>query len=381
MKAMILGAGKGTRLYPLTWNTPKPAIEIMGRPVIDMLLEQFANQGIREFVINTSHLGDEIQKVCRSGRQYNAEVLYSYEGIKQGGELLPRPLGSAGALKRIQKNTGVFDGTFIVVCGDALIDLDVWEALRMHYQNAATATVIVKEVPEHEVSKYGVVEFDAECRVKSFQEKPALHEARSCFVNTGIYIFERRMLDLIPDEGEYDIGSQLLPDLVARGERFFAHCPDFTWLDVGNFSDIFSTTRALMKGELDGFSMPGRRISRHIHAGIGASIRPTGVFHNDVNYVAPGSRVESGAALQGVNCIGANCLVKKGAVLRDCIVMGEYLEFGESTNLERCIITNDYIIEESGRHRALWEVDEVNDLREPEPAVQPEFRLATAVNG
>ena len=125
MKAMILGAGKGTRLHPITMHTPKPLIPVMGRPVIDWLLNSFSRQGVNEFVINLGHLGGEIEKACQNGAAHGAEILYSWEGEMQADGFRAEPKGSAGSLRDIQDKFDVFDGTFVVVCGDAMIDFDV----------------------------------------------------------------------------------------------------------------------------------------------------------------------------------------------------------------------------------------------------------------
>ena len=230
MKAMILAAGRGTRVRPLTHELPKPMIPIMGKPVMEFLVEELSRHGFNQIMVNTAHLAAGIENYFGDGRRWGVEIGYSFEGHLEEGELKALPVGSAGGLKRIQKFSGFFDDTFLVVCGDALIDLDLTTAVRQHWQSGAVASLVVDEVPHHRVSHYGVVVCDSEGRVTSFQEKPAEDEALSNQVNSGIYIFEPEILDLIPDEIEFDIGSELIPLILARGLHMNAVASPLTGL-------------------------------------------------------------------------------------------------------------------------------------------------------
>jgi len=198
MKAMILAAGKGTRVRPITHTIPKPMIPILQKPVMEFLLELLKEHGFTEVMVNVSHLAEEIENYFRDGQRFGVEIAYSFEGRIQDGQLIGDALGSAGGLKKIQNFQSFFDETFVVLCGDALIDLDLTEAVRRHREKGAMASLITKRVPKDQVSSYGVVVTDADGRVRSFQEKPAVDEAASNMINTGIYIFEPEVLDFVP---------------------------------------------------------------------------------------------------------------------------------------------------------------------------------------
>ena len=115
----------------------------------------------------------------------------------------------------------------MVLCGDALIDLDLTAAVKMHREKGAIATIVTKSVDKELVSSYGVVVTDEEGRIKAFQEKPSVEEALSTQINTGIYIFEPEIIDYIPPNQEYDLGADLFPQLVAKNAPFYAVNMDF----------------------------------------------------------------------------------------------------------------------------------------------------------
>ena len=187
MKAMILAAGKGTRVQPLTYDLPKPMIPILGKPVMAYLVEHLAQHGVTDIMVNVSYLHEKIEEYFGEGHQFGVQIGYSFEGhTNDAGEVVPVPLGSAGGMKKIQEFGGFFDETTIVLCGDALIDLDLKSALLEHRRKGALASVITLEVPWDKVSSYGVVVSDADGRIQAFQEKPAQAEALSNCVSTGI---------------------------------------------------------------------------------------------------------------------------------------------------------------------------------------------------
>jgi mannose-1-phosphate guanylyltransferase len=199
MKAMILAAGKGTRVRPITYTIPKPMIPILQKPVMEFLLELLRQHGFNEIMVNVSHLANEIESYFRDGQRFGVQIAYSFEGrIEPDGQLVGEAIGSAGGMRRIQDFSPFFDGTFVVLCGDALIDLDLTKAVQWHREKGSIATVVMKTVPREEVSSYGVVVTDEEGRIKTFQEKPKVDEALSNCINTGIYIFEPEVLDYIP---------------------------------------------------------------------------------------------------------------------------------------------------------------------------------------
>lgn len=235
MKAMILAAGKGTRVRPLTDTVPKPMIPIINRPVMEFLVDLLRQHDFTDIIVSTSYLSHEIESYFREGSRFGVSIAYSFEGYHCDGEIVPDGLGSAGGLRKIQDFSKFFGGTFAVLCGDALIDLDLTQVVAEHRRNGAIATIVLKEVPADEVSRYGIVEVTREGRIVRFQEKPAQEEAVSRLANTGIYIFEPEVLDLVPPDRRFDIGAELFPMLAEQGLPFYGMSMSFTWIDSGRF--------------------------------------------------------------------------------------------------------------------------------------------------
>ena len=153
-------------------------------------------------------------------------------------------------MRRIQDFSGFFDDTTIVLCGDAIIDLDIKAALFEHKTKGAIASVVTLPVPQDQVKNYGIVVGDKAGKITSFQEKPSPEEAKSNLASTGIYIFEPQVLDLVPPNQEFDIGSQLFPMLVEKNLPFYAQSRHFNWIDIGRVSDYWAVCQRVLRGEI-----------------------------------------------------------------------------------------------------------------------------------
>jgi mannose-1-phosphate guanylyltransferase len=320
-KAMILAAGRGTRARPLSLTAPKPMIPILGRPVLERLLQYLSGSGFREVVINTSYRAAEIEDALRDGSSLGLSIGYSFEGyVDAKGVIVDEPLGSAGGMRRVQDHSGFFDSTFVVLCGDALIDVDLQDVVAEHRRRGALATLVGKRVPPEEVASYGVVVADASGHVASFQEKPQPKDAKSNLVNTGIYVFEPRIFDFIPTDGVYDIGSQLFPDLVARGESLYVSERDFRWVDLGSAKDYWSASQYLLTEGQDLATPPGREL------------RP-GVFVG-TNVAIDFDRVD----ITGPVVIGSSCSIAPGATIVGPTVIGKGSVVGPDVTLVRSVV-------------------------------------------
>src|ERR1700733_58012 len=164
MKAMLLAGGKGTKVRPLTDTVPKPMIPIINKPLMEFLIELLRQHGFDQIIISTSYLAHEIENYFREGSRFGVQIGYSFEGYYADGLPVLEGLGSAGGLKKIQDFSGFFDETFAVLCGDAMLDLDLTRALAFHRDRKAIATIVLKDVPREEVGKYGVVRTEPDGR-------------------------------------------------------------------------------------------------------------------------------------------------------------------------------------------------------------------------
>jgi mannose-1-phosphate guanylyltransferase len=348
MKAMILAAGKGTRVRPLTYDLPKPMIPLLGKPVMAYLVEHLAKYGVTEIMVNVSYLHDKIEDYFGEGHQFGVQIGYSFEGYtKDDGEVVPMPIGSAGGMKKIQEFGGFFDQTTIVLCGDALIDLDLKAALFEHRRKGALASVVTREVPWDRVSNYGVVVTDADGRISEFQEKPSQEEARSNFISTGIYIFEPEVIDLIPSGVPFDIGSQLFPLLAERGLPFYAQRRPFNWLDIGSVSDYWEVLQNVLTGEVAHMDVPGTRVDEGLWVGLNTSIDWHGTTIEGPVYIGSGTRIEAGVRIVGPSWIGHGSHLCEGAeVVRS--VLFEYTRVLPDVCLHEMIVFKDYSVDRKG---------------------------------
>lgn len=347
MKAMILAAGKGTRVRPITYTIPKPMIPIMQKPVMEFLLELLRHHGFTQIMANVSHLANEIEGYFRDGQRFGVELAYSFEGRIIDGKLVGEAVGSAGGMRKIQDFYPFFDETFVVLCGDALIDLDLTEALRQHREKGSIATIIMKSVPIKQVPSYGVVVTDDNGKVKSFQEKPAVEEALSTDINTGIYIFEPEIFDYIPSGVEFDIGGDLFPKLVAANAPFYGITMDFEWVDIGKVPDYWQAIQDVLTGQVKGVQIPGNEIKPGVYAGLNVKVNWDKVDIQGPVYIGGMTEIEDGATIIGPSMIGPSCCICSNAIV-DKSVIFEYSRIGRGVRLTDKLVFGRYCVDKNG---------------------------------
>jgi mannose-1-phosphate guanylyltransferase len=179
MKAMVLAAGRGTRVRPITDTVPKPMIPVINRPVMAFLIDLLRQHGFDQIIVSTSYLAQEIENYFGDGEPFGVKIAYSFEGYHVDGEPVPDGLGSAGGLKKLQEFSEFFDDTFAVLCGDAIIDLDLTEAVRQHREKQAIASIVLQEVKPSETERYGIVQTDADARASCDSRKNRSPKKRS----------------------------------------------------------------------------------------------------------------------------------------------------------------------------------------------------------
>lgn len=365
MKAMILAAGKGTRVRPLTQVLPKPMIPILGKPVMEYLVEELARHGFDQIMVNTSHLAPTIENYFNDGRRWGVEIGYSFEGLIKDGDVVAQPVGSAGGMRRIQDFGGFFDDTFLVVCGDALIDLDLTTVVRRHWQSGAVASLVAMHVDPSQVPNYGVVVCDDNGRITGFQEKPSVEEAKSDLVNTGIYIFEPSVLDLVPSSVEYDIGSQLFPAILSAGLPFHAIDLPFNWIDIGRLSDYWEANQRLMTGQLNQVRMPGTEVYPGVWCGLNVKVDWEHVRIEGPLYIGAGSLIQAGAEILGPTWIGHGCVIEGGAKVRRSILF-EYSRLGPRADVDEAVVFGRNCVDKEGNpiHDGDQELGWVTDSRD-----------------
>jgi mannose-1-phosphate guanylyltransferase len=326
MKAIVLAAGKGTRLLPLTGEIPKPMAPVAGKPMIQYIFELLAGSGVHEVNVNVFHLAESILGY------YGERSLVNGMSVNISRE--EQLMGTAGGVKRLAK---CFDGTFVVVMGDALTDVDLQNVVAFHKKREALATLAL--MPVSDTSQYGVVELDTDDNILSFQEKPAPEEAISTLANTGIYVLEPEVLEYVPDGAFFDFANDLFPRLLAAGERFVGYRGDFYWSDVGNLEAYRAAQSDVLSGKVR-VKIPGQRLGKNLWIDRGARLHPT------VNLEGPvvlGQEAVIGreATLCGDVTIGPGCWVHPGATVKSSILLPGS-QIGREAYLEGCIVGPDY---------------------------------------
>lgn len=306
MRVMIMAAGIGTRLRPVTDLVPKPMAPIANRPALYHILNLLKRHGLREVVINLHHLPDAIRNYFGDGALMGMDLHYSFE---------PELLGTAGGVKNNSEFLG--GGTFLVMSGDSLTDIDLTGLIAAHRRYGSVATIAVKEVADP--SLFGVVVADDDDRVVGFQEKPTLEEARSRLCNCGIYVFEPEILShILPGQFD-DFGRRVFPDLLKERVPFHANSVSGYWSDVGNLHEYVRGNGDALAGKVD-VQIPGVEVRPGLWVEEGSEVAPSVRIEPPV-LVGRDCRLEAQAVVEGPAVIGDGCVVGAGAHVARTLVL------------------------------------------------------------
>jgi mannose-1-phosphate guanylyltransferase/phosphomannomutase len=325
MKAMILAAGVGSRLDPLTRNLPKPLVPIVNRPVMEHIVGLLRKHGFNDIMVNLHYLGDQIEQHFGDGSQLGVNIHYSHED---------QLWGDAGSVKRCEeffKNE-----TFIVVGGDDLADIDLSRLVRTHRDKRSLATIALSLVDDP--SEYGIVLMDETGRITRFLEKPKGEVIFSNTANTGVYVFEPEIFELIPRQSVYLFGKQLFPRLLEERRPVFGHLTASYWKDVGNLQVYQQTHYDALAGRV-AIDIPMAEVRKYVWIGENVEIDPSAEIGYPVA-IGEGSRVEAGARVLENSVIGRNCAVERGAVVKESILWDGAVVMRDSW-IERCVVGRD----------------------------------------
>ncbi|NUN09272.1 MAG: sugar transferase [Ignavibacteriaceae bacterium] len=328
MKAMILAAGMGSRLMPLTLTIPKPMLPIANKPSLEHIIDLCKRHNITKIKMNLFHLPEAVDHYFRGGEDFGVEISYSIE---------KRLWGTAGGIKRVQS---FFDETFVVLMGDGLTNIDLTAMLKFHREKGAKATIAVK--PVEDPSRYGVVVTDENNAIKSFQEKPKKEEAKSNLINLGIYILEPEILDLVPPKEEYDFGHQLFPKLLELNTPFYAFHTDAAWDDIGGLMDYWRVNLDVIEGKVPGYEFKGEELKK------GVFVHPSTKIDKKTleKITAPvliGRDVEinSGVEITGPAVIGDEVCLESGvSVIKSVVLNNTWV--GKGIEIKDSVVNKNY---------------------------------------
>lgn len=221
MKALILAGGFGTRLKPLTNNTPKPILPICNRPFLTYQIELLKNAGITQIILALHHQHTKIKYALGNGSKYDVELKYIIE---------PRPLGTAGAFKNAEK---LLDDTTIVLNGDSILDFNLKSLITRHKDRKALSTIALTTVDNPAL--YGTIETESDGKVKSFNEKAKKKQRSGNTINAGVYAVGYKMLEMIPNDEFYMFEKDIFPTLAENKYALYSYTPkNHYWIDIGS---------------------------------------------------------------------------------------------------------------------------------------------------
>jgi mannose-1-phosphate guanylyltransferase len=302
MRAMVLAAGLGTRLRPLTYEITKPMVPVLDRPVMEHIVELLERHGFEEVIANLHYFPETI-------REYFGErISYRFEE-----ELL----GTAGGVRACAQFFG--EEPFLVISGDALTDIDLGALAARHRESGGVATLAVKKVED--TREYGVVLHDSDGRITGFQEKPSPEEALSDLGNCGIYVFSPEIFDYFPDRPFADWAHDVFPVLLENDVPFHIHEVREYWNDVGSLSELRQGTFDALRGELH-LQVDGEEVSPGVIVVAGAA----------------GSPIKEDTQVEGPVWIGRDVEIGAGVRLMGPVVLGDGARLGDRAQLRESIL-------------------------------------------
>jgi mannose-1-phosphate guanylyltransferase len=296
---MVLAAGLGTRLRPLTYELTKPMVPVLDRPVMAHILDLLDRHSIERVIANLHYFPDTIRA------HFGERLSYRYEE-----ELL----GTAGGVRSCRDFFG--EEAFLVISGDALTDIDLEAFAARHRQGGGVATLAVKQVSD--TREYGVVLHDREGRITGFQEKPEPEEALSQLGNCGIYIFEPEIFDYFPERPFVDWAQDVFPALLANDVPFHIHEINDYWNDVGSLSELRQGTFDALHGELR-LQVEGREVRPGVTVA-GESDLPQDIEIDGRVWIGRDVQIGSRVRLMGPLVLGDGVRVGDGVQLRESIL-------------------------------------------------------------
>jgi mannose-1-phosphate guanylyltransferase len=297
MKGLILAGGKGTRLRPLTINTPKPIVPVANSPFLLYQVDLMRSGGIEEVILSLSYQPRKIEDLLKDGSEYGVRIRYAVEA---------NPLGTGGAFKNAEDQ---IDATTIVFNGDILTSIDLTEVIAKHRERGAVATLVL--TPVENPSAYGLVETAPDGWVTRFIEKPGPDEITCNTINAGIYVLEPSVLRYMPKGEPYSFERGLFPTLLEKKEPVLSFVLDKYWIDIGTPKKYLEVHQDILAGRFRSSRAGTNMLDRHTLPA-SAHVDETSIIDSDVK-IAPGVRISN-------SVIGRNCKIDEGAQIVDSVI-------------------------------------------------------------
>jgi len=310
MKAVVMAGGEGSRLRPLTIGRPKPMVPMVSKPVMAHILDHLKRQGITEVVVTLYFMPEVIQAYFGDGSSFGMKIHYAIEET---------PLGTAGSVKNAQE---YLDEPFIIISGDAVTDINLKDVVAFHEERGSEATLTLYRVPNP--LEYGVIITDPDGKITQFLEKPSWGEVISDTVNTGIYVIDPSVLDLIEEGVSTDWSKDVFPQLLSEGRPLYGYVADGNWTDVGDIGEYMRASSDVLHRHVQ-----TEEIGQHIGGDV---------------WVGEGVEIAPDAQLYGPIYLGNEVKIKGGVIIHGPTVVRDYTIVDNRVHIDRSIIwRNNYI--------------------------------------
>src|ERR1700691_3777578 len=238
MKAVIMAGGEGARLRPLTSNQPKPMLPMANRPMMEHVVNLLRQHGFEDIVVTVAFMANAIRSYFGDGSEFGVRMVYATEET---------PLGTAGSVRNARDE---LDERFLVISGDVLTDIDLTSMLQFHDKNNALATLALCAVENP--LEFGIVITREDGSIERFLEKPGWGQVFSDTINTGIYVLEPEIFDVIPEGRSVDFSAEVFPAVLAAGDPIYGYVADDYWEDVGTTAAYLKAHEDILDGRVEG---------------------------------------------------------------------------------------------------------------------------------
>ena len=318
MKAVVMAGGEGSRLRPLTIRRPKPMVPIVGKPVMEHILNLLKRHGITEVIVTVQYLASNIEDYFGNGSQFGMRITYSREDV---------PLGTAGSVKNAEEH---LTEPFLVISGDALTDYNLTDFIQYHQEKKSLATLLLAHVPNP--LEYGVIITNEDGHIAQFLEKPSWGEVFSDTINTGIYMLDPKIFSYFEKNKQFDFSQELFPMMLRKGDPIYGYvAPGGYWCDVGNLSEYMRSNADALQNLVD-IEIPAKNIGSNI-------------------WCEEGVEISEDAQLYGPVYLGRDCKIRPGAIVHGPSIIGAYTIVDERAQVDRSIVWNNSYIGERAELR------------------------------
>jgi mannose-1-phosphate guanylyltransferase / phosphomannomutase len=321
MKAVIMAGGEGTRLRPQTSNLPKPMLPLVGRPMMEHIVSLLRRHGITDIVVTVAFLPNAIRSYFGNGSELGVRMVYATEEM---------PLGTAGSVRNARDE---LTDRFLVISGDVLTDIDLTALVEFHEKNNALATLAL--CPVENPLEFGIVITREDGTIERFLEKPGWGQVFSDTINTGIYVLEPEIFDVIPEGRAVDFSSEVFPAVLEAGAPIFGYVANGYWEDVGTTAAYLKAHEDILDGKVE-VEIAGFELQPGVWLGKGSSIDPSAQLGGPA-FIGENCTVDEEAVIGAYTTVGANTRVAERAEVRHSVI-GENSYIGQAARVEGSVL-------------------------------------------